>query len=150
MKPSRKPPDARQSSRDLNPIYERPKTIAVVGLSPNPDRASHGIAKYLMDQGYRIIPVNPMADEVLGLKSYPNLQSIPESVDVVQIFRKPEDVPAIVEDAIAIGAKVVWMQVGIVHEGAAEQARSAGLQVVMDRCMRATHRELASSQLDEV
>lgn len=131
-----------QNSRDLKPIFEQAKTIAVVGLSPNPDRSSHGIAEYLRDQGYRIIRVNPMAEEVLGERSYPDLKAVPEPIDVVQIFRRPEDVPAIVEDAIAVGAKVVWMQVGIVHKAAAERARSAGLQVVMDRRMRATHREL--------
>ena len=150
MKTSPNPSGTGQSLRDLKPIYEQPKTIAVVGLSPNPERPSHGIAQYLGELGYRIIPVNPMADEVLGLKSYPNLKAVPGHIDIVQIFRKPEDVPAIIEDAIAIGAKVIWMQVGIVHEGAAERARSAGLQVVMDRCMRATHRELAAAnRLDE-
>ncbi len=132
---------------DLKPIFEQAKTIAVVGLSPNPDRPSHSIAQYLKDHGYRIIPVNPMAEEVLGQKCYPDLKAVPESIDVVQVFRKPEDVPSIVEDAIAVGAKVIWMQVGIVHEEAAERARSAGLQVVMDRCMRATHRELELGML---
>jgi len=83
-----------------------------------------------------------MAEELLGQKSYPDVRAIPEAIDVVQIFRKPEEVPAIVEDAIAVGAKVIWMQLGLVHERAAKRARSAGLQVVMDRCMRATHREL--------
>ena len=135
---------ATQSLTDLKPIYEQAETIAVVGLSPNPGRPSHSIAQYLKDHGYRIIPVNPMTEEVLGQKSYPDLKVVPESIDVVQVFRKPEDVPSIVEDAIAVGAKVIWMQVGIVNEEAAERARSAGLQVVMDRCMRATHRELSA------
>ena len=135
---------AMEGLTDLKPIYEQAKTIAVVGLSPNPARPSHSIAQYLKDRGYRIIPVNPMAEEVLGQKSYPDLKSVPEPIDIVQVFRKPEDVPAIVEDAIAVGAKVIWMQVGIVHEEAAERARSAGLQVVMDRCMRGTHRELSA------
>ncbi len=131
-----------QSLRDLKLIFEQTKTIAVVGLSKNPARPSHSVPQYLKDRGYRIIPVNPMAEELLGQKSYPDVRAIPEAIDVVQIFRKPEEVPAIVEDAIAVGAKVIWMQLGLVHERAAKRARSAGLQVVMDRCMRATHREL--------
>ena len=131
-----------QSLRDLKLIFEQTKTIAVVGLSKNPARPSHSVPQYLKDRGYRIIPVNPMAEELLGQKSYPDVRAIPEAIDVVQIFRKPEEVPAIVEDAIAVGAKVIWMQLGLIHERAAKRARSAGLQVVMDRCMRATHREL--------
>ena len=108
----------------------------VVGLSPNPERESHSIALYLQEQGYRIIPVNPKAEEILREKSYPSLRDIPEPVDMVQVFRKPEAVPSIVEDAIAIGAKVIWMQVGIVHEAAAEQAHQASLQVAINTCMR--------------
>ena len=131
-----------QALNELETILTQTKTIAVVGLSPNRGRESHGVALYLKEQGYRIIPVNPKAEEILGEKSYPSLRDIPEPVDVVQVFRKPEAVPAIVEDAIAVGAKVVWMQVGIVHEAAAERARQAGLQVVMNTCMRATHRLL--------
>jgi predicted CoA-binding protein len=118
------------------------KTIASVGLSSNPEKESYGIVSYLKAQGYRIIPVNPTATEILGEKAYPDLESIPEKVDVVQVFRKPEDVPPVVESAIRIGAKVVWMQEGISHEEAAAKARAAGLQVVMDACMRATHRRL--------
>jgi len=97
---------------------------------------------YLKEQGYTIIPVNPTAPEILGEKVYPNLSAIPDQVDVVQVFRKPEDVPPVVDEAIKIGAKVVWMQEGIVNEEAAQKARDAGLQVVMDACMRATHRRL--------
>jgi len=118
------------------------KTIASVGLSSNPAKESFGIVQYLKDQGYRIIPVNPNAAEIMGEKAYPDLSSIPDKVDVVQVFRKPEDVPPVVEEAIKIGAKVVWMQEGVVHEGAAQKARDAGLQVVMDACMRAMHRQL--------
>lgn len=127
---------------DLHRILTASRTIGVVGLSNKPDRPSHEIAAYLQAQGYRIIPVNPTISEALGEKAYPSLRNIPEPVDVVQIFRKPEDVPSIVEDAISIGARVVWMQTGIVHEEAAARARAAGLQVVMDTCMRATHRAL--------
>src|SRR5829696_1226059 len=118
------------------------RTIASVGLSGNQQKESYWIASYLKEQGYRIIPVNPTATEILGEKSYPDLESVPEKIDVVQIFRKPEDVPPIVNDAIKVGAKVVWMQEGISHEEAARKARDAGLQVVMDACMRATHQRL--------
>ena len=123
------------------------KTIASVGLSSNQQKESFGIASYLKEQGYRIIPVNPTANEILGEKAYPDLSSIPEKVDVVQVFRKPEDVPPVVEEAIKIGAKAVWMQEGIVHEEAAQKAREAGLQVVMDACMRGTHRRLVGAKL---
>jgi predicted CoA-binding protein len=123
------------------------KTIASVGLSSNTGKESYWIVKYLKDQGYRIIPVNPTADQILDEKAYPDLESIPEKIDVVQVFRKPEDVPPVVEDAIKVGAKVVWMQEGIVNEEAAQRAREAGLQVIMDACMRATHRRLIGEKL---
>jgi len=118
------------------------KTIAIAGLSSNPDKPSYSIAEYLKKQGYRIIPVNPTASEILGEKVYPDLSSIPDKVDVVQVFRKPEDVPPIAGEAVKIGAKVIWMQEGIVNEEAAKSAREAGLQVVMDMCMRSMHRKL--------
>jgi signal transduction histidine kinase/predicted CoA-binding protein len=118
------------------------ETIAVVGLSSNSVKPSYSIAEYLKGQGYRIIPVNPMAAEIMSETSYPDLTSIPEKVDVVQVFRKPEDIPPVVEEAIKIGAKVVWMQEGISHDVAALSARNAGLQVVMDTCMRSMHRKL--------
>jgi predicted CoA-binding protein len=123
------------------------KTIASVGLSSNQEKESYWIVAYLKEQGYRIIPVNPTAGEILGEKAYPDLESIPEKIDVVQVFRKPEDVPPVVDSAIKIGVKVVWMQEGIVNEAAAQKARSAGLQVVMDACMRATHRRLIGPKL---
>jgi uncharacterized protein len=123
------------------------KTIASVGLSSNSEKESYWIVKYLQDQGYRIIPVNPTADEILGEKAYPDLDSVPEKIDVVQVFRKPEDVPPVVDSAIKVGAKAVWMQEGIVHEAAAQKAREAGLQVVMDACMRVTHRRLIGEKL---
>jgi predicted CoA-binding protein len=115
------------------------KTIATVGLSKNKEKVSNGVASYLQSQGYRVIPVNPTVDEILGEKSYPNLESIPIKIDAVQIFRRSEDVPPIVEDAIKVGAKVVWMQEGVYNEEAAQIAKDAGLQVVMDMCMRAAH-----------
>ena len=130
----------------LKEILLSVKTIASVGLSGNQQKESYWIAAYLQEQGYRIIPVNPTATEILGEKAYPDLQSVPEKIDVVQVFRKPEDVPPVVEDAIQVGAKVVWMQEGIVNEEAARNARDAGLQVVMDACMRATHRRLIGAQ----
>lgn len=112
------------------------RNVAVVGLSANWYRPSYFAAKYLLDHGYNVIPVNPVYPEILGCRSYPDLRSVPEPVDVVDIFRRPEEVPALVDDAIAIGAKVVWMQIGIVHEEAAARAREAGLEVVMNRCMK--------------
>ena len=117
-------------------------TVASVGLSSNPDKPSYGVVSYLHGQGYKIIPVNPTASEILGEKVYPSLSDIPDKVDVVQVFRKPEDVPPVVEEAIKIGAKVIWMQEGIVNYEAAQKAEEAGLQVVMDACMRATHKRL--------
>ena len=123
-------------------ILERYRTIAVVGLSSNPDKISYGVTEYMQRHGYRIIPVNPTTDQILGEKAYPDLVSIPDKVDIVQVFRRPEDVPPVVDEAIQIGAKVVWMQEGIRHEAAAQKARAAGLEVVMDLCMRNVHRWL--------
>jgi predicted CoA-binding protein len=127
---------------ELRQILTATQTIAVVGLSDKPDRPAHTIPAYLQRQGYRIIPVNPKLSEALGEKAYASLRDISEPVDVVEIFRRAEDVPPIIEDAIAIGAKVVWMQLGIVNEEAAVRAESAGLTVVMDTCMGATHQRL--------
>jgi predicted CoA-binding protein len=108
------------------------KTIAVVGLSDNPDRASYGVARYLQEQGYRIIPVNPMVSEVLGERSYPDLKSVPEPIDMVDIFRRSELVPPVVDEAIEVGARYIWMQDGVVHPEAAARAEAAGIPVVMD------------------
>lgn len=130
---------------DVERILTTSKTIAVVGLSDKPDRDSHQIAGYLQQAGYRIIPVNPRIAEALGEKAYPSLRDIPERVDVVQIFRRSQDVPPVVDEAIAIGAKVIWMQSGIVHEEAAARAEAAGVTVVMDACMRSVHRALRAS-----
>ncbi len=115
------------------------KAIAVVGMSPRPDRPSHYVAKYLMEQGYRIIPVNPAVDQVLGMKSYPDLVSIPGTIDMVDIFRRSSQVPPIVDDAIAAGARFIWMQDGVVHEDAAAKARASGISVVMDNCTLREH-----------
>jgi predicted CoA-binding protein len=118
------------------------KTIAVVGMSTKPNRPSQNVPKYLMEHGYKIVPINPNADEILGEKAYPNLTAIPQDIhiDTVQVFLHSEDVPPVVEDAIKIGAKVVWMQEGVRNEAAAKRAQEAGLMVVQDRCMRAAHR----------
>lgn len=135
------------SDHMMKDILLSAKTIASVGLSSNQEKESYWIVSYLKEQGYRIFPVNPTADEILGEKAYPDLESIPEKIDVVQVFRRSEDVPPVVDSAIKAGAKVVWMQEGIVNEAAAQKAREAGLQVVMDACMRMTHRRLIGPKL---
>ena len=127
------------SAFDRLRILERYRRIAMVGLSSNPFRPSHFAAIYLLSEGYDVVPVNPREAEVLGRRSYSTLTAIPGPVEVVDIFRESSAVPAIVEEAIAVGAKVVWMQLGVIHEGAAERARAAGLEVVMDRCMKIEH-----------
>jgi len=124
-------------------ILSEYNTVAVVGASSNPERPSYRVASYLDTHGYKVIPVNPAASEILGKTSYPNLSSIPEKVEVVDIFRRPEEVMPVVEEAIEIGAKAVWMQEGVVNEAAAARAREAGLLVVMDRCMLKEHRRLS-------
>ena len=120
--------------------------VAVVGLSTKPNRPSHRVAKYLISQGYKVIPVNPDAQEILGKKSYTNLSSIPEPIEIVDIFRRSEEVMPIVDEAIKIGAKVVWMQEGVINEKAASIAGNAGLQVVMNRCMLKEHMRLSKKQ----
>jgi len=127
-------------------ILRDARTIAVVGLSPKSARPSHQVAVYLLGAGYEVIPVNPGHDQILGLQSYANLAAVPGPVDIVDIFRNPQEVPAIVDSAIAIGAKVVWMQLGIVHEQAAAKARAAGLIVVMDRCLKVDHQNYCQHQ----
>jgi predicted CoA-binding protein len=123
----------------IREVLRTAHTIAVVGLSDKPDRDSYHVAGYLQRHGYRILPVNPSVQEVLGEKSYPTLHDVPEPVDLVDVFRRAEFVPEIVEAAIAVGAKAVWLQEGIVHAEAAERARAAGLVVVMDRCILKEH-----------
>jgi predicted CoA-binding protein len=118
------------------------RTIAVVGLSNKRYRPSYGVSQYMQSAGYRIIPVNPEETEVLGEKCYARLEDVPEHIDIVDVFRRPEFVPEIVEAAILIGAGAVWMQEGVVNEAAAEKARGAGLMVVMDRCILKEHRKL--------
>jgi predicted CoA-binding protein len=135
------------NDKQIKDVLKNTKTIASVGLSGNPDKPSFGIAEYLQSKGYRVIPVNPTAAEILGEKVYADLASIPEKVDVVQVFRPSADVPPVVDAAIQIGAKVVWMQVGVYNLAAAQAAEAAGLKVVMDRCMRQEHIRLMSSPL---
>lgn len=121
-------------------ILQRAKTIAVVGLSDNPLRPSHGVSAYLQAQGYRIIPVNPQIQEALGEKSYPSLLDVPDKIDIVDIFRRPEFVEEVVDQAIQLKVPAVWMQEEVIHEKAAQKARQAGLFVVMDRCILLEHR----------
>ncbi len=128
---------------EIKEILAQTKTIAVVGLSPKANRPSHDVARYLKEAGFTIIPVNPGQSEILGEKCYPSLTDIPQPVDVVDIFRRPEEVGPVVDQAVAIGAKVVWMQQGIVNEEAAAVARAAGLKVIMDRCLKVDHANLA-------
>ena len=123
-------------------LLQSARTIAVVGLSSKRYRASHGVSEYMQRCGYRIIPVNPQETEVLGEKAYASLEDVPERVDIVDIFRRSEFVPEIVDAAIRIGAGAVWMQEGVVHEAAARKAEAAGLQVVMDRCILKDHMRL--------
>jgi len=124
-------------------ILKKYKTIAVVGLSSNPARPSYEVAEYMQRVGYKLIPVNPNEKEVLGEKSYARLEDVPEKIEIVDIFRRAEDVPPVVESAITVGAKVVWMQLGIENAEAAERARAAGLIVVEDACIFVEHRKRA-------
>ena len=137
-------PLSNATSEEIRHMLRSPKTIAVVGLSDKSDRSSYQVAAYLQAQGYRIIPVNPNVTAVLGEKAYPSLSAVPEPVDIVDIFRKPDAVPAIVTEAIAKRAKVIWMQEGIAHNAAADRARAAGLAVVMNKCMLKELRKLDS------
>jgi len=135
-------PDGASPSAD--PIFDiltKYKTIAVVGLSSNPARPSHGVSEYMQSSGYQIIPVNPNETDVLGEPSYARLEDAPQKIEIVQIFRRSEEVPPVVDAAIRVGAKVVWMQLGIVNEAAAEKARAAGITVVMDACMFVEHKK---------
>ena len=126
----------------LRKILTDSRTIATVGFSNNPKKPGYYVPQYMMDKGYRVIPVNPSIQEILGQKAYPDLLSIPEPVDMVQIFRAPSEVPAVVEQAIQIGAKVIWMQIGAVNPQAAQRASDAGLAVVTDLCIMIEHKRL--------
>lgn len=127
----------RQNAPDeeIRELLSNWKTVAVVGLSGKPERPSRQVAAFLQEKGYRIVPINPRGGEMLGEKVYPNLLEAPPGIEIVNVFRRPEFVPEIVDAAIEIGAKAVWMQEGIVHNAAADKARAAGLRVVMNKCM---------------
>jgi predicted CoA-binding protein len=127
----------------IEEVLKNSKTIAVVGLSDNPLRAAHGVSAYMQLQGYRIIPVNPECDFVLGEKCYASLLDVPEKIDIVNIFRRSEFVPPIVDQAIQLKVPAIWMQETVVHEEAAEKARKAGIFVVMDRCILKEHRKIS-------
>jgi predicted CoA-binding protein len=126
------------SDAELRKILTGVHTVAVVGLSDRPDRPAHQVPAFLAQHGYRVIPVNPRLTEALGERAYPELRAVPDAVDAVLVFVRSEAVPPVVEQAVEIGARVIWMQEGIINDDAAERARAAGLTVVMDRCMRAT------------
>jgi len=134
----------RASSDPIAEILGNSKTIAVVGLSSNPQRPSHQVAAYLQSVGYRIIPVNPNETEVLGEKAYARLEEVPERIDIVDVFRRPEDVPPVADSAVALGAKVLWLQLGIAHAASAEKARAAGLTVIEDACLLVEHKRRRS------
>ncbi|HQR06605.1 MAG TPA: CoA-binding protein [Gemmatales bacterium] len=128
---------------EMKQLLHNTRTIAVVGLSNKPDRPSHHVAAYLQSVGYRVIPVNPSVVSILGERCYPTLRDIPEPVDMVDVFRRSDAVSPIAQEAIAIGAKSLWLQEGVIHEQAAEEARAAGLQVVMDQCILKEHERLS-------
>ena len=132
------------SDEELQQLLTETKTIAVIGASPKPWRDSGSISEYLNRQGYTVFPVNPKYDEVLGMKCYHDLKSIPEKIDLVDIFRNPDEIGPVIDEAIAVGAKAVWMQLGVINEKAAAKAEKAGLKVVMDRCIAVEHRTLLS------
>jgi predicted CoA-binding protein len=132
-------PEIQASAAEITQILQDYRVVAVVGLSNDPSRPSYRVAQYLQEHGYRIIPVNPGCQEILGEKCYASLRDIPVPVEIVDIFRQVEAIPGIVADAIAVGAKVVWMQQGLEEPNSARQARAAGLQVVMDHCMKIEH-----------
>jgi len=130
---------ANPSDDELRTLLTNARAIAMVGASSNPEKPSHGIMQRLQRVGYRVIPVNPREPEVLGERTYPSLTDVPIPVDIVDVFRRPEDTPAIADDAVKIGAKALWLQEGIANEDAAARAKAGGLMVVMDACIGATH-----------
>jgi predicted CoA-binding protein len=135
-------PDGAAASAD--PIFDiltKYKTIAVVGLSSNPARPSYGVTEYMQGSGYHIIPVNPNETDVLGEPSYTSLEEVPQKIEIVDVFRRPEEIAPVVDAAIRAGAKVIWMQLGIANEAAAEKARAAGITVVMDACILVEHKK---------
>jgi len=132
-------PHSNPSDQELRELLTNATTIAIVGASSNPDKESYGIMKKLLSVGYHVIPVNPKETEILGQQSYPSLIDVPEPIDIVDVFRRAEDTPAIADDAVTVGAKALWLQTGISSEDAAARAKAGGLMVVMDTCIGATH-----------
>jgi predicted CoA-binding protein len=137
-------PDDNPPSDEIRSILERSKKIAIVGLSPKKERDSNKVAKYLMENGYEIVPVNPGQKEILGLKCYRTLEEIPYPVDVADLFLSPIRVPPVVDQAIKIGIGVLWMQLGVIHNEAAQKARESGITVVMDMCMKQEHEKITA------
>ncbi|MFZ5646731.1 MAG: CoA-binding protein [Bacillota bacterium] len=127
---------------EIKAVLEKSKKIAVVGLSGNPEKDSNQVARYLIEKGYVIIPVNPMEDEILGLKSYKNLSSVPDKIDIVNVFRRSEYLPEIVEEVLKVKPGCIWTQLGIVDGASAEKAAGGGIAVIMDRCIKVEHRRL--------
>ena len=136
------PNDISTQPEAIRSLLQQARTIAVVGISAKPDRPSHEVAHYLQRAGYTIIPVNPAYEEVLGQKCYPTLHEVPVKIDLVDVFRKPAEVMAVVDEAIAVGAGSVWLQLGVIAPDAADKAAAAGLKVVSDRCTKIEHRRL--------
>lgn len=134
--------DISRDANALRALLTSAKRIAVVGCSPSPERDSHSVTQYLIDAGYEVHPVNPQHATILGRTCYPELRSVPGPIDIVDVFRRPEAVPAIVEEAIAVGARAVWMQLGAGHPAAAKRASDAGLAVVVEQCIRTAHQML--------
>ena len=130
---------ASPSDSELKQLLSTATTIAIVGASSNPDKAAYGIMKKLQSVGYKVIPVNPRESEILGEPSYPSLTDVPERIDIVDVFRRPEDTPGIADEAVTVGAKALWLQSGIANEEAARRAQAGGLMVVMDACIGSTH-----------
>jgi predicted CoA-binding protein len=137
-------PEQNVTESEVREILERSKTVAVVGISHKEERDSHKVAKYLKEHGYTMIPVNPKYKEVLGVSCYPNLEAVGQHIDIVDIFRNVDAIPAIVDEAIKVGADCVWMQLGLVHNEAAEKARKAGLRVVMNKCTKIEHTRMTA------
>jgi predicted CoA-binding protein len=143
-------PHHNPTDQELIALLTGATTIAIVGASSNPDKASYGIMQKLQKVGYRVIPINPRETEILGERSYASLTDVPERIDIVDVFRRPEDTPSIADDAVAIGAKALWLQTGISNEDAAARASAGGLTVVMDTCIGATHSLLRVPAKDKI
>lgn len=135
--------DVEEDAGLISRVLRESRTVAVVGLSPRPERDSHRVARYLQQVGYRVIPVNPAVEEVLGERSYPSLEAVPDDVDLVDVFRRPPEIPALADAAIRKGVRFFWMQLGIEHPEAARRLRGAGIEVVQNRCALVEHRERA-------